>query len=505
MEVPRGHDPIDATLVDRMPALPESVRNCYWVVGGRLLAGMHPWSESRTSTLERLRELKSLGIDWIGDLTGAEESAGYSVEYPGLLASFGVEHHRFALPDHAVPSDRSHVVAALDAIDAALGAGRHVYLHCRAGIGRTGLVIGCWLARHGEPGEAALERLNELWSGSKLAGTWLRVPETEQQARYVRDWRERRPLRAATTSPAADRPAIPRAATESERCFGAILGMAIAEARALEPVGGDSAGSSSLAWGGHTAMTVCLAESLLARGRNDPEDQMRRYLDWQKYGRPSSTGAPVGVPEDLKRALAHWQWTHKPVAGSHDPTRTDPHTLPRSVAVALRYRAVPQVAIQQAAEASRTTLQSPVVLDACRVVAALAADASLGVERDRLVAFEGAAGRLLTTLGLKPPVERLVAGAWRAERTGRVRAGTTVRSVLAATLRSLAAAESFDHGLEHLLARCSEPITTAALYGALAGAMFGTPGLRRASLDGLRQRTLLEDVAGRLYQAGRSA
>jgi ADP-ribosyl-[dinitrogen reductase] hydrolase len=499
MEAPREHDPLDATLADRMPPVPESIRNCYWVVGGRLLAGMHPWSESRTSTLERLRELKSLGIDWVADLTAADESAGYSVEYPGLLASFGVEHHRFAMPDHSVPSDRSSVVAALDAIDAALGAGRKVYLHCRAGIGRTGLLIGCWLARHGEAGESAIERLNELWTGSRLAGTWLRVPETEQQARYVRDWRESRPRHAAVVSPAKDRSRAQGLPSASERCFGAILGMAIAESRALDP-----GARSALAWGGHTAMTVCLAESLLARGANDPEDQMRRYLDWQKYGRPSSTGQPTGVPDDLKRALAHWQWTHKPVAGSHDPARTDPHTLPRSVAVALRYRAVPQTAIEQAAESSRTTLQSPVVLDACRVVAALAVDACGGIERDALVAFEGPAGRWLATLQLKPPIARLVAGDWRSERFARVRGCTTVRSVLAAALRSLAASHSFDHGLEQLLAQCGEPAAAAALYGALAGTMFGTPGLPETALDGLRQRTLLEDVAGRLYQAGRA-
>ena len=88
--------------------------------------------------------------------------------------------------------DRVRHRAVEQEIDAALDADRRIYLHCRAGIGRTGLVIGCWLARHGDSGDVALEHLNELWTGSKLAGTWLRVPETEQQAKYVRTWRERR-------------------------------------------------------------------------------------------------------------------------------------------------------------------------------------------------------------------------------------------------------------------------------------------------------------------------
>ncbi|HSG65637.1 MAG TPA: ADP-ribosylglycohydrolase family protein, partial [Gammaproteobacteria bacterium] len=319
---------------DAPPPLPQSIRNCYWVVHGRLLAGMHPWSESRTSTLERLRELKSLGIDCIEDLTFADESAGYAVEYPGLLANFGLEHRRFGLPDHGIPTDDAVVSAALDALDGALDSGRSVYLHCRAGIGRTGLVIGCWLARHGHRGEDALTQLNELWTSSRLSSTWSRIPETDQQARYVREWPQHLAKPAGRAVVDAAEPAL-RAPTAAERCAGAILGMAVAEACALDPGLVAENVSASLAWGGHTAMTVCLAESLLACGRNDPEDQMRRYLEWQRHGRPSSTGVAIGVPDDLKRALAHWQWTHKPVAGSHDPARSDPHTLPRSVAVAL--------------------------------------------------------------------------------------------------------------------------------------------------------------------------
>ena len=41
----------------------------------------------------------------------------------------------------------------LDALDGALAAGRSVYLHCRAGIGRTNLVAGCWIANRRGAGE----------------------------------------------------------------------------------------------------------------------------------------------------------------------------------------------------------------------------------------------------------------------------------------------------------------------------------------------------------------
>ena len=53
----------------------------------------------------------------------------------------------------------SALVAILDEIDAELEAGGVVYVHCWAGCGRTGVVVGSWLVRHGaDPGDA-LQRI----------------------------------------------------------------------------------------------------------------------------------------------------------------------------------------------------------------------------------------------------------------------------------------------------------------------------------------------------------
>jgi hypothetical protein len=83
----------------------------------------------------------------------------------------GVSHARMAIPDFGVPTEEQ-MVATLDLIDEALAAGDTVYVHCRAGIGRTRTVIGCHRKRHGlDPGSP---------------------PETEAQRSFVRDWPEGR-------------------------------------------------------------------------------------------------------------------------------------------------------------------------------------------------------------------------------------------------------------------------------------------------------------------------
>jgi len=129
------------------------------------------------------------------------------VPYDGLLrelaAELGmpVEHHHHPIPDLSVPRDPRDMVAILDRIDAALAAGRKVYVHCWGGTGRTGTVIGCYLVRHGLSGEEALKRVLELWQTMAKAPFKWRSPETDEQHDYVRQWRDERPIAGLTPQP----------------------------------------------------------------------------------------------------------------------------------------------------------------------------------------------------------------------------------------------------------------------------------------------------------------
>jgi protein-tyrosine phosphatase len=77
----------------------------------------------------------------------------------------------------------------LDDIDAAIAAGRAVYVHCWGGLGRTGTVVGCWLARHGiARGKSALKKLRELRGGA--ANAVHDSPQTATQKVMVMKWRK---------------------------------------------------------------------------------------------------------------------------------------------------------------------------------------------------------------------------------------------------------------------------------------------------------------------------
>lgn len=449
--------------------------NTYWVRPGRLLAGEYPGATSRRETGARLKRLLGAGINAFIDLTREDELPAYASQLT-LLAP-AASHQRFPIVDHGLPEEAGVVSAALDTIDAALAAGQNVYVHCRAGVGRTGTVVGCWLMRHGLQSHAALDLLAELWQQSERSRMIPQIPETAAQTRYVHLWREGKQ---------GIRGAIP----------GVLCGMALAEA-----AGGDIPG----AWGCHTAMTLLLAESLLAASGNDPEDQMQRYLRWQHEGRIAGSTLAVPLPVEVRRALASWQWTRKPYAGSHDPANRDAHTLARTAAVALYFRHQPDALLDAAADASRTSQQAPVVLDACRVYAALLAAALDGTQKHSLLRFAGhPAMDALHQRSLKPEIEAVVKCDWQAGTPRAFREDAV--GTLSTALHAFGRSADFGSGIARLR-EVSASRDAAAIYGALAGAHYGAESLPAAPLRDLADRGLLDALAERLanHQGGQPA
>lgn len=161
--------------------------NSYWVIPGRFLAGEHPAVADRAESRSRVGRLRLAHLSSYIDLT----HPGEQPEYRHLLAK-RAEYVRSSIADSSVPSDVSQTIELIRLIRTALAAKRGVYVHCRAGIGRTGLLVGCYLAEEEGDGAAALERLNLLWRQSARAQSWPRVPQTSEQADYVKHWLELR-------------------------------------------------------------------------------------------------------------------------------------------------------------------------------------------------------------------------------------------------------------------------------------------------------------------------
>jgi predicted protein tyrosine phosphatase len=159
------------------------IKHCYWVIPGKLLAGEYPRTMDEQSSKEKIGALIESGVKVFIDLTEEEDGL---LPYSDLIGS--VTHLRFPIRDVSIPKTTETTKVILDTIDQSIKHEEMVYVHCWGGIGRTGLIIGCWLARHGLGGEKALAQLRELWKLCPKSG-WRQSPETRDQELYILNWK----------------------------------------------------------------------------------------------------------------------------------------------------------------------------------------------------------------------------------------------------------------------------------------------------------------------------
>ena len=121
-----------------------------------------------------MRDLVDSGVTLFLDLTQDGELEPY--------ASLVVPPARYVnrpIRDFSVPT-RESLVATLDEIDDEIATGGVVFVHCWAVCGRTGVVVGTWLVRHGADPEDALRRIADARG--------LGCPQTVEQRVFVLGW-----------------------------------------------------------------------------------------------------------------------------------------------------------------------------------------------------------------------------------------------------------------------------------------------------------------------------
>jgi hypothetical protein len=130
---------------------------------------------------DELSGLRKIGVDIVVSLLEADESRELGLEGEALLCSAaGIKFVSFPIPDCGVPNDRVLFAPLVDGIVCHLRSGDSVAIHCRAGIGRSGLLAGCVLGSMGIAADQALAML------SRARG--VAVPDTDAQADWVRDF-----------------------------------------------------------------------------------------------------------------------------------------------------------------------------------------------------------------------------------------------------------------------------------------------------------------------------
>ena len=167
----------------------------YWVIPGKLMAGLFPGDIDPEKARPRMQALYDCGIRHMINLMEEDERnyqgqlfTPYVDDFCAIAAAQGetAACSRYPIRDGGIPTQAT-MRAVLDEIDSAVESGKAVYLHCWGGKGRTGTVVGCYLARHGTPPEAILDRITEL---RKEIQPFAESPENDAQRQFVLNWKE---------------------------------------------------------------------------------------------------------------------------------------------------------------------------------------------------------------------------------------------------------------------------------------------------------------------------
>jgi len=168
---------------------PRPHRNCYWLIPGVLLAGEHPRAVA-PDCAPRIDALLDAGIRSFIDLT--EEGEGPAPYAPTLrdradARALRAMHQRFEIRDCGVPT-QPQMRATLDAIYRAIDTRDPVYVHCWAGIGRTGTVVGCFLREQGLSAQEAFALIDRKWRVMEKRAWAPKSPEWPEQFAFIERW-----------------------------------------------------------------------------------------------------------------------------------------------------------------------------------------------------------------------------------------------------------------------------------------------------------------------------
>jgi protein-tyrosine phosphatase len=154
------------------------------------------WSDNQWPHGARLAiSPRPRGGDWLDDeLAAWRDALGPEGVVVSLLTPDEVEHfslqresetalernlrfYSFPIVDRSVPGDADGL-AAIDILDTELHTGHSVLVHCRQGVGRSGLIAAGLLIKNGMTPEEAMRQ----WKESR----GVEVPETIAQAEWLR-------------------------------------------------------------------------------------------------------------------------------------------------------------------------------------------------------------------------------------------------------------------------------------------------------------------------------
>jgi len=127
---------------------------------------------------DEVSDWKRTGIDSVLSLLDSQEEKDLELEAESTeVRRRGLGFLSYPIRDRQVPTSEAKLAQMLEKVDRTLSSGKNVLIHCRQGVGRSGLVAACLLVKKGVSPGAAIDKLS--------SARGVAVPETEEQREWI--------------------------------------------------------------------------------------------------------------------------------------------------------------------------------------------------------------------------------------------------------------------------------------------------------------------------------
>ena len=152
--------------------------NPYWIKTEGVRLAIIPRPRGQDWLPDDISLLQRAGIDVVvSALTAAENEELGLVEESRCCQSRGIEFLSFPIEDRSVPNSSAEFTELVNSVTDFLRTGKAVAVHCRAGIGRSSMIVASALIHIGLSTESAFRSIEE--------SRGCPVPDTHEQRRWV--------------------------------------------------------------------------------------------------------------------------------------------------------------------------------------------------------------------------------------------------------------------------------------------------------------------------------
>lgn len=235
-------------------------------------------------------------------------------------------------------------------------------------------------------------------------------------------------------------------------------------------------------------------------GRFDPIDQLTRYSKWLRYGYRSSIGRAFDIGNITQQAITEFLGNGKPYPGPSGEWDAGNGSIMRLAPIPIFFlHERPQELMIFAGLSSKTTHGAPVCMEACQYMALWMQKVIRGALKTDLLNDRKIISFIETSNAkpMHPELRAVIEGRYLDKSSPIISSGYVVHT-LEVALWALATTESFEEGMIKVVNLGGDADTAGAVYGQLAGSIYGLDNIPARWLEKIYLKEEIERVAQKL-------